>query len=700
MTQNNISEFKLYLLNYNWSSLYRIDNAHHAFDLFISTLENSKQKFLSKKKIYTKNSYLNKPWLIEGLKKCIIKKNKLYQNLKKKHSVSNETIYKKYKNCLSKIVNKAERYYYSQYFITNRNNPKQIWNKINTIIHNNKNGNIVPNVIEDNKRCEQFNDYFCNIGEKLASKSEKNCNTNNTSNYIHNNHTNSLFITPTNPIEITNIVEKSKPTNSTDSHNFSFKLIIQIISSISNILSYLINLCIQQGIFPNCLKTAKVVTKYKSGNIDDPSNFRPISLLSSFSKISEKVLKSRYIDFMEKNKIINKSQFGFKKGVSTSDALTDLTGTIASNKMKYCAAISIDLKKAFDSISHDLLINKLEKYGFRGVALKLLISFLNNRNQFVIFNKSKSKIKNIKFGVPQGSVLGPLLFLIFINDIVNIKTQGHFVLFADDTTIIFRENNIDSMENSMNKTLKNLDIWLSLNKLTINLSKTNYLIFNNNKAKLSIILNNIVIIQKNSIKLLGVIIDSNMNWKLHTNMVKSKLYYGLSILRKLNNIVPINILKLIYYSVFHCHLIYCTHIWGNNYDVTSKQISIAQNKAIRILYRQKNRTNVDNIYKEQHILTFKEIIFYNACKIMFRIKNYQMSTTIINLFKLQDTTYNMRDNNKFKIPLVNTNAKKFNITYYGPICWNNLPIQIKSYNSQTTLNQFCSKIKYLISCNL
>ena len=121
-------------------------------------------------------------------------------------------------------------------------------------------------------------------------------------------------------------------------------------SSISNILSYLINLCIQQGIFPNCLKTAKVVTKYKSGNIDDPSNYWPISLLSSFSKMLEKVLKSRYIDFMDKNKIINKSQFGFKKGVSTSDALTDLTGTIASNKMKYCATISIDIKKAFDSI--------------------------------------------------------------------------------------------------------------------------------------------------------------------------------------------------------------------------------------------------------------------------------------------------------------------------------------------------------------
>ena len=134
-------------------------------------------------------------------------------------------------------------------------------------------------------------------------------------------------------------------------------------------------------------------------------------------------------------------------------------------------------------------------------------------------------------------------------------------------------------------------------------------------------------------------------------MVKSKLYYRSSILRKLNNILPINILKLIYYYVCHCHLIHCTHIWGNKYDATSTHISIAQNKAIRILYRQQNITNVDNIYKEQQILTFKEMIFYNACKIMFRIINYQISPTIINLFKLQDSTYNMRDNNKFKLPL-------------------------------------------------
>ena len=164
--------------------------------------------------------------------------------------------------------------------------------------------------------------------------------------------------------------------------------------------------------------------------------------------------------------------------------------------------------------------------------LKLLVSFLSNRNQYVSYNSYKSQLNNIKYGVPQGSVLGPLLFLIFINDILNIKSLGHFVLFADDTSITFHANNVVELETNMNNTLKYLDIWLSINKLTINLNKTNFIVFNNDKIKLAIILHNTRTIQKNSIKFLGVTIDANMNWKIHTNLVKYKLYYDISILRK------------------------------------------------------------------------------------------------------------------------------------------------------------------------
>ena len=168
---------------------------------------------------------------------------------------------------------------------------------------------------------------------------------------------------------------------------------------------------------------------------------------------------------MEKNKVMNNAQYGFKKEVSTSDALSDLTGFISLNKKKYCATLSINLNKTFDSISYDILIIKLEKYGFRGVVLKLLVSFLSNRNQYVSYNNSKSKLNNIKYDVPQGSVLGSLLFFIFINDILNIKSLGHFVLFADDTSITFHANNVVELETDMINTLKHLDIWLSLIKL-------------------------------------------------------------------------------------------------------------------------------------------------------------------------------------------------------------------------------------------
>ena len=311
----------------------------------------------------------------------------------------------------------------------------------------------------------------------------------------------------------------------------------------------------------------------------------------------------------------------------------------------------------------------------------MLVSFLSNRNQYVSYNSYKSQLNNIKYGVPQGSFFGPLLFLIFINDILNIKSLGHFVLFADDTSITFHANNVVELETNMNNTLKYLDIWLSINKLTINLNKTNSIVFNNDKIKLAIILHNTRIIQKNSIKFLGVTIDANMNWKIHTNLVKSKLYYGISILRKLNKILPIHILKLLYYSVFHCHINYCTHIWGKNYEITTRHISIAQNKAIRLLYRKNNITNVDYIYKQQRIFTFKELLFVNTCKFMFRVIKGMIPQRLTNYFIRYYSKYNMRDSYRFINPMAKNNCKQFNITNNRSRCWNNLPMSLKSIYS-------------------
>ena len=190
-----------------------------------------------------------------------------------------------------------------------------------------------------------------------------------------------------------------------------------------------------------------------------------------------------------------------------------------------------------------------------------------------------------------------------------------------------------------------------------------------------------------------------MNWKIHTNLVKSKLYYGISILRKLNKILPIHILKLLYYSVFHCHINYCTHIWGKNYEITTRHISISQNKAIRLLYRKNSRTNVDYIYKQQRIFTFKELLFVihvNTCKFMFRVIKGMIPQRLTNYFIRYYSKYNMRDSYRFINPFAKNNCKQFNITNNGPRCWNNLPMSLKSIYSSITLKQFCIKIKNLI----
>ena len=198
--------------------------------------------------------------------------------------------------------------------------------------------------------------------------------------------------------------------------------------------------------------------------------------------------------------------------------------------------------------------------------LSLLTSYLSNRKQYVSNNDASSKLNNIEYGVPQGSVLGSILFILYINDIVNISNEYKYILFADDTTLVFSNENSIQLELSMNKVLLQLRNWLVINKLTINLLKTSYIIFNKLQLNLIITLDNMIIARSRSIRFLGLIIDDKLSWKQQFNNVKSKLYYGIATLRKLSNVLPTYILKLIYYSIFHSHLTYCTHILVNNYN--------------------------------------------------------------------------------------------------------------------------------------
>ena len=297
-----------------------------------------------------------------------------------------------------------------------------------------------------------------------------------------------------------------------------FSIPVDLLKMIPDLIIFplceIINLSFSTGKFPDSLKIAKVIPIFKSGSVLEVTNYRPISLLSIFDKIIEKLLYKQLYDFLSNNNILFDNQFGFRKNRSTTLALIQITERIRESidNKKFGCGIYIDLSKAFDTVNHDILLKKLEHYGVRDTSLIWFKSYLKNRKQYVYVNGESSSLEILTCGVPQGSVLGPLLFLIYINDLPNISKSLEFFLFADDTNIYFENASLKTLERTINTELKKLSNWLIINRLSLNLSKTNFVIFHPYNKKVpynvTLIISRKAINESQQIKYLGII-----SWK-------------------------------------------------------------------------------------------------------------------------------------------------------------------------------------------
>ena len=269
---------------------------------------------------------------------------------------------------------------------------------------------------------------------------------------------------------------------------------------LSKPLAEIMNMSVILGKYPTKLKHTKVIPVYRCDDENDPGNYRPISLLSNFNRIFEKVMFKRLKTFFDKNNVLFKAQYGFRDKHSTQHAILDIVNTIQNNmdKRLVTCGIFIDLKKAFDTVDHTVLLNKLYHYGIRGIINYWFLSYLSGRTQTTEVNSCVSRKQIVPCGVPQGSVLGPLLFLIYINDIVNSSKKLDFHLFADDTNMLFADKNLKSLEMTVNRELHLLCQWLDANKLTLNAKKSNYVIFRPCQKKLDYHIN--LIVTENSTK--------------------------------------------------------------------------------------------------------------------------------------------------------------------------------------------------------
>ena len=357
------------------------------------------------------------------------------------------------------------------------------------------------------------------------------------------------------------------------------KQFVQIDECASTLLS--VTCGVPQG---SILGPKLIILYIKAGDRSLFSNYRPISLLSQFSKILEKLFNERLDKFIDKFQLLNNCQYGFRSQMSTSHALLDLVEEITSSidAKKISIGVFIDLKKAFDTVNHDLLIDKLEYYGIRGIAQEWLKSYLKDRKQFVQIDECASTLLSVTCGVPQGSILGPKLFIMYINDICNASSILKFILFADDTNVFFSGVDIQTLCECISRELNKLHVWLSVNKLSLNVDKTNYILFGNRIYidNVCIAMNNSIITRVRATKVLGVIIDEKLTWKDHISLVRSKFAKTVGILYRVRHLLNLSALFILYCSLFLPYLTYCAEIWGNTFKSNIQCIFILQKKIV------------------------------------------------------------------------------------------------------------------------
>jgi hypothetical protein len=473
--------------------------------------------------------------------------------------------------------------------------------------------------------------------------------------------------------------------NSKGHDDITNNILKAIYPAIIDALRIIFNKSLAYGEFPKNMKLAIVKPLYKGKCKLEINNYRPISLLPVLSKILEKLVNFRLVKFFDKYHIMYEGQYGFRKHRSTVDAILDVTGNIVDgfNKGMYTIGVFLDMTKAFDSIKHETLFKKLERYGIRGMALKWLKSYLNDRSIKVLFRNTLSKSYSVKCGAPQGSVLGPLIYSVLANDMPRCLKFGNCIMFADDTTILMTGKNLPFLYRKINSDLNSLSQWFRNNSLSLNVNKSNYILFRT-KNKVTDVNETIHMDGKqmkrvDSTKFLGVHIDEHLNWSVHVKHLLTKLSSGLYSLNMARNILPMHSKKLLYFSHVQSHLIYGLSAWGPMISAADlRKLKVIQNKGLRAIFSLNIRTRLEPYYKKGSIPMLESLIELSLLKITFRYINDLLPLRIVNLFEIPDHDYATRNRNRLQVPQHTSQIYNKCFLARAPHVWLNLPEHIKN----------------------
>ena len=709
--------FENLLTNLNWNSVTELQNTEQALDTFNDIWSTSFETCFPLKRVFTnRRTHKINDFFTSGLLISRSHKMTLYHKFLKSRSLDDKRLYTSYRNCYNKVVKLSKKLHFNLKIDKNCN-PKNAWEYLNEAIGKvGKSSSSISDILYKDKLitdpisiADSFNDFFSNIVKDIP-------NTLANFDYeIPNYHHDSFQFTMVDDAKVNEVIKSLEPKFTLDINGYNTILIKRVSEKILTPLVHIINLSLKEGVFPDSLKISRVCPIFKQGDHKDMNNYRPISCLSAFSKIFEKVVHDQLFTFLNTNNILTKHQFGFQKGKSTVHALTQIMNYISNAFInnKFVIACFLDYRKAFDLVSHDILLKKLDRIGVNGLCLEWFRSYLMNRKMYTSVNNHLSSIMRvINRSVPQGSILGPLLFLIFINDMPN-STDLLSILFADDTTGLTCGDDINTIGPFINSELQKIGMWLKANELSINTSKTKIMIFSKNRIiqDFKFVFNNndmngpqdpnLIssverICNSSSIptfKMLGIHFDEHLSFENHCKKVLKKLNSALYMITRAKHILSPKSLHRLYYAMIHPHLLYCLSIYSCTGAKNITLLYKKQKQCIRIINKAKYNAHTEPLFFSSNILPFPDLITLNKLLFMHPIAHNQSVVKFPNFRKLseiQEHPYPLRNLDDFyiqrtdcqkvtKMPLINL-----------PYTWNSID---ETFKCITSRNIFKNKIK-------